>query len=541
YKVRDPSNYEEAGHAVASTSTPLSPVKDPARFITRAAASSALGFTVNAVAVTDVVRRGGLWYFFFYATDGTVTIPQTLWVMAYATSSSLSTPPTIQGALAGLPAAAGKVVILQSIFKQPNSNYYTGLFVERLINIDGSPQNRGEIYAATSVDLVTWARQEGQPVFVPAGEGSAWNARLRHHAAVLKDPADPDNARPLMTGGEYRFYVSGIDSAGLHSQANEVFVTPGGGRDSGRRTLPADGSSQPAMLFRNTKGASADGGLSLFDTPDAVTRTVLGLNLKVADDGNYYRDDPSKPYAAIIMRQDQQSLTFTTTDSGGGNAYPPLVVDANGVSVRGFSGTAAGAGTNAPRLSLVRSSDGSGVALSMDNSSDGLDVRDALTQNPIIHARPTNSTNSPSFGVGTNRVNLGANGQASIATVGGNTLGALELEGSQNSDGNAVGNISFFNTYGDATHLLGRITAYRSGADYNGRLSCFTFPSGDPTSPVEHLRMENGVVTLPKGVLRLDETTAPASPPSGCTYLYMDSADGKVKLKKSDGTVIELD
>jgi energy-converting hydrogenase Eha subunit C len=68
-----------------------------------------------------------------------------------------------------------------------------------------------------------------------------------------------------------------------------------------------------------------------------------------------------------------------------------------------------------------------------------------------------------------------------------------------------------------------------------------TAPSGQ-TADLLQLLVNSGLVFAigAAGYLQLYQAAAPGNPPSGSVRLYLDSADGHVKIKKSSGTVIDL-
>jgi hypothetical protein len=49
---------------------------------------------------------------------------------------------------------------------------------------------------------------------------------------------------------------------------------------------------------------------------------------------------------------------------------------------------------------------------------------------------------------------------------------------------------------------------------------------------------DNDSVKLPVDYIDLNVIAEPASPSSGYIRLYMDTADSKIKIKRSDGTVV---
>jgi hypothetical protein len=52
---------------------------------------------------------------------------------------------------------------------------------------------------------------------------------------------------------------------------------------------------------------------------------------------------------------------------------------------------------------------------------------------------------------------------------------------------------------------------------------------------------DNDVVKLPVDYVDFNLITAPSSPSSGYIRMFMDSADSKIKIKRSDGTIVIIE
>ncbi|MDQ3919293.1 MAG: hypothetical protein M3348_12530, partial [Acidobacteriota bacterium] len=537
-KGRNASNIDQWGIFTCPDSTPTMCTADPANpKLTIAAVQAALTApTLHDVQVSEITFNPTLnkWVYYFFATDGGIGFPITSWQVGYATSTTLGGALSVHaGPMDGFPVNTDQDVIVNSVFKNPLASSFTALVRESATTIDANPESYAGMYVWTSPDGITkWEKVYGAGQVFGRVAGT-YRAQGTHTAKILKDPSDPYNLAPLLVGGGYQIYVSGIDATGQYTQGGMIPVTPGAARTPSAVGLPCD-PLNPPLTFYGLYGSIANAAITCHSTSAGVDSMVVGLNFAVKADGTFYRFNPAKPYGALVLQPG--SFLFTRTTTGGGSSFAPVVSDNNGVTVNGVAGTAGGLGIDTAQLNVLRQSDSQGFQLSVDQGTNGFDLRDYQTKGLYLRCQYVQSGTTTTCGLGTSNPNAGANANAYTFTIGDGDkpLAALESRGNITTDGNAVSNLSVYNR----TNLLTRITTFRSGADNVGQLSFYTFNNGAGT---EALRLVNGVVALPNGVLRLDAVTAPGTnPPAGSTFLFMDSADGKTKLKKSDGTVTVL-
>jgi hypothetical protein len=112
-----------------------------------------------------------------------------------------------------------------------------------------------------------------------------------------------------------------------------------------------------------------------------------------------------------------------------------------------------------------------------------------------------------------------------------NTIGNFSIVQS----GDQLGRLSFAGADGtdfaEAARISGEVDGTPGSNDMPGRLSFLTTPDGSQT-PTERMRIDSG------GVMWIqDGITAPGASVTGMAGLYIDAADGDLKIRFADGTV----